>query len=293
MNAHVAAPEQSVAREFRTALAGLLQSILATVAVMLWFVAAWMLVRRLTGQLQQPLGIAPLLLVAFTLAALCAALRLGWRATASPPHVPFWLAFLVPVPALLMLAGAISMPGTSPTALVIFWCPLVVTESVWWYVAWRCAWIRPPRRATRPPSPDAHPGDVPSDHETADEPLADLSADDPDDGEWLAEGMTQQLSRIDAPDGTQTIAGVLRGQFKPGERSQSLHVAFCPPLATRPEISVTQLAGARSRIKAADVQSYGVRFDVRLGSFSDRPEEVLLHFEAVSKAKAAACPSDS
>ena len=56
---------------------------------------------------------------------------------------------------------------------------------------------------------------------------------------------------------------------------------------------MTQLAGPRSHVKAADIQSYGVRFDVRLGSFSDHPEEVLIHFEAVSKAKAGASPTDS
>ena len=63
-----------------------------------------------------------------------------------------------------------------------------------------------------------------------------------------------------------TIAGVLRALFQPGERSHNLHVAFCPPMPGRPTVEVVQLSGPRTRVKAADVQPFGVRFDLRLAS---------------------------
>ncbi len=285
MNAHVAAPEHAVTHRFRPALTGLLQSVLVTGSAMLWFVAVWMFVRRLTGQLQQPLGFLPMLTLGVVLVSVCALLRIGWRAIASnQPRLSHLVAFVAPLPALSMLAVAVSMTGTSTSALFVFWGMLFVSEVLWWYFAWQRDWIGPPTIA-EPTSATSAAESVPEaadqDEATGELP-SDVELGEGDAGNWLAEGMTQQLTRIDAPDGTQTVEGVLRSQFKPGERSRSLHVAFCPPLQSCPVTTVTQMSGPRSHIKAADVQTYGVRFDVRLASSSDLAEEVLLHFEAIS-----------
>ena len=61
-----------------------------------------------------------------------------------------------------------------------------------------------------------------------------------------------------------TVAGLLRARFEPCKRSHSLHVAFCPPMLRRPKVTMVQLRGPRTRIKAADIQSFGIRFDLRL-----------------------------
>jgi hypothetical protein len=288
MNAHVAAPEHAVSHRFRPALTGLLQSVLVTGSAMLWFVAVWMLVRRLTGQLHQPLGFLPLLILGVVLVSISALLRLGWRAVApNQPRLSHLVAFVAPLPALSMLAVAVSMTGTSTSALFVFWGMLFVSEVLWWFFAWQRDWIGPPtivERTSEASVAESAP-EVVDQNEASGELPSDAELGEVDTGDWLAEGMTQQLTRIDAADGTQTVEGVLRSQFAPGERSRSLHVAFCPPLQSCPVTTVTQMSGPRCHIKAADVQTYGVRFDVRLASSSDLAEEVMLHFEVISAVK--------
>jgi hypothetical protein len=287
MNAHVAAPEHAVTHRFRPALTGLLQSVLVTGSAMLWFVAVWMFVRRLSGQLQQPLGFLPLLILGVVLVSLSALLRLGWRAVApNQPRLSHLVAFVAPLPAETLLAVAVSMTGTSTSALFVFWGTLFVSEVLWWFFAWQRDWIGPPTIVERTSAATAEPAPETADqNEASGELPSDAELGEADRGNWLAEGMTQQLTRIDAPDGTQTIEGVLRSQFAPGERSRSLHVAFCPPLQSSPVATVTQMSGPRCHLKAADVQTYGARFDVRLASSSELAEEVMLHFEVISAMK--------
>ena len=94
------------------------------------------------------------------------------------------------------------------------------------------------------------------------------------------ENVTQQLTRSSASDGRDTIHALVRGRFAPGQRSLSLHVAFCPPLAATPHVQVRQLQGATVQVKVAQVMPYGTRIDVRLGSFSQQSENVLIELHA-------------
>jgi hypothetical protein len=48
----------------------------------------------------------------------------------------------------------------------------------------------------------------------------------------------------------------------------------------RPLVDVVQLSGPRTRVKVADVQPFGIRFDLRLATASPQAEDVLIHFEA-------------
>jgi hypothetical protein len=289
MDAHVATPEHAVLRRWRPAVIGLLRSVLITALAMLWFLAVWMLVRRLTGQMQRPLGFLPLLTVAAVLVAATTLLRLGWQAVTrdQPPRLRF-LTWLAPVPATLLLAGALSIAGTSTAALFLLWGMLFVAEVLWWYRGW------PRTEGASPSGTEPAAEDVATTSGGAGQPDVQSlvpsteTAEQIDSGTWMAEGMTQQLTRIDAADGTQSMEGVLRSQFEPAERSRSLHVAFCPPLQAVPETTVTQLSGPRCHIKAAEIQTYGARFDVRLATRSESREEVLIHFEAVATAP----PSD-
>jgi hypothetical protein len=58
--------------------------------------------------------------------------------------------------------------------------------------------------------------------------------------------------------------GEFRCCFQARERTQSLHVAFCPPLAGTPELHVEQLSGPEAQIRIVQNQPYGVRLDLRL-----------------------------
>jgi hypothetical protein len=96
----------------------------------------------------------------------------------------------------------------------------------------------------------------------------------------LPEDVCQQLTRSWAEEDRDTVVGLLRAQFQPGERSHSLHVAFCPPMLRRPDVAVIQLSGAKARIKPAEIQPFGIRFDMRLVAASKQAENLLVHFEA-------------
>ena len=67
------------------------------------------------------------------------------------------------------------------------------------------------------------------------------------------EGVVQQLTRSRAANGTEEISGWLRTSFAAGQRTASVHVAFCPPLGATPELSVEQIDGPEARIKTAQV----------------------------------------
>ena len=94
------------------------------------------------------------------------------------------------------------------------------------------------------------------------------------------EEVLQQLTRSGAADGSEQLAGWLRVPFAPGQRTGSVHVAFCPPFNRTPELVVEQLAGPEARIKTAQLLPYGVRLDLKLNAAGEQPASVLLQFSA-------------
>jgi len=243
-------------------------------------VAAWLCLRRLAGERPQPLAALPLLSVGVVAAALVSGLRCGWwQAGVWPAQVRSLSAvwWLLPSLAALMLSAAVSMRGASPTGLALLWAILLVNELVWGGFLWR-SHVLHGASAPRDASPSApEPGAAAGPPPESQARLVEVC----DDHELsLPEGVCQQITRVQSPLQGDAIAGVLRALFQPGERSHNLHVAFCPPLPGRPLVEVVQLSGPRTRVKAADVQPFGVRFDLRLATVSARAEDVLIHFEA-------------
>jgi hypothetical protein len=116
------------------------------------------------------------------------------------------------------------------------------------------------------------------DHARSNDPRSSYDMGEAD--EELSEEICQQLIRSHSETTEDRMIGFLRARFDAGTRSQSIHVAFCPPMLHRPDVRFFQLSGARVRISAADVQTVGIRFDLRLVSPSQVEEQVVLHFEA-------------
>ena len=282
MVARAATPERLESRRLDPFLVILLRVILIAAASMLLLVAIWLIARRATGYLQQPLSGSVLFSVGLVLAGLVALLRQGLLSTGWRPSrlkSTAMLLWVLPSLALLLLAWSLSITGTSSTALALFWGTLSVTEGIWW----RIARHGPLRGTTRPPTDRSTGAAAPPDggadsapHGPTDVP--EETADDP--GEHLPRDVSQQLTRSHSQEEGDTVAGMLRARFQSGERSQSLHVAFCPPMMHRPRVSFVQITGPRTRIKAADVQPYGVRFELRLATSSPRKQDVVIHFDA-------------
>ena len=74
----------------------------------------------------------------------------------------------------------------------------------------------------------------------------------------------QQLTLRATADGGQELSGWLRMPLAAGQRTGSLHVAFCPAFGQAPQVEVEPVCGPDCRIKAAQVLPYGARLDVKL-----------------------------
>ncbi len=222
--------------------------------------------RRLAGALDEPLAAMPLLLTGTLLAAVAVGVRLT-RQRNGRNDLVLSLSCSACVAA---VAAAVSLPRDDWWAAVGFWALLVIEET--W--AWRPAVWRRPRRTTPAPPPD--PPRTVSPEALSPEPQHEPPAATP------TEGVLQQLTRSRAADGSERLSGWLQASFLAGQRTASVHVAFCPPFAAVPELSVKQVAGPPARVKTAQLLPQGARLDLKLDSTAEEPHDVALQFSAQS-----------
>jgi hypothetical protein len=90
----------------------------------------------------------------------------------------------------------------------------------------------------------------------------------------------QQLTRSRTADGGELLSGWLRVDLAAGQRTANLHVAFCPPFARAPRVSVQQVGGPEARVKTAQTLPYGVRFDLKVADEGSEASILLLQFAA-------------
>jgi hypothetical protein len=246
--------------------AGLAALLISAAALLFW--------RRVTVQLA-PLETTALLAVAISTAAAGIAGRGAWSLQ-RPGHTGGRLDWLVPgllSVAVLSTAVALSLPETSPGGLFILW-GILAAEELW---AWRPAVWRPMRfRLPGPRTLDDFRVDPPQ--TSAPHPIPDApSSHQPPDTDVL-----QQLTRSRSASGGETISGWLRVPLVAGQRNSNVHVAFCPPFARTPAVSVQQLEGPQARVKTVQLLPFGARFDLKLQQQADAPTAVLLRFSAQS-----------
>ena len=237
----------------------------ATAALSLLSAAALVVVaRRLAGALENSLEPVALLLIGVLVAAAAVAIHLGSSLPSSAAATPRLERAVMIVTSLAVAALAIGLclPGTSTLGL-FFLCTLLVAEESW-------AWAWHIRRCF--PSPDLRP--------TSPAPTSHSRVSLDPDMAVLPEDVTQQITRSQAADGTETLSGLLRLAFAQGQRTGSIHVAFCPPFTATPELEVEQLDGPEARIKTAQLLAYGARLDLKLAAAAEEPANVLLQFSA-------------
>ncbi len=239
--------------------------------------------RRLAGALSSPLQPSALLAVGVLLTLAAIGIRSAWYylpAEAKTRGLD-WSIALLPTAAVLALGAALSLPGTAPGGVAAFWA-LLVTEELW---AWRSA----VRRRLRPASPGARavrlapPQKALLARRSSTESPPTIPGSPPTIPEWStipADEVLQQLTRSQAADGSGQVAGWLRMPFAAGQRTASVHVAFCPPFPKTPELAVEQLDGPPTRIKTAQLLPYGMRLDLKLNWTAEEPLVVLLEFSA-------------
>lgn len=256
--------------------AGVCVGLLSLAAGVLFF-------RRGAGALSRPLEPAVLAMVGATVAVAVAAVRMGWqyRSKGKPSGGREWLVAAILSAAVLAIGFALSLPGTLPGGLVVLWIALGAEECwAWGPRAWRRL---PARRRSTPAGRKI--GASPSQSSTS---LATGSI--PVLEERPADEVTQTLTRSRAADGSEVLAGWLRVAMAAGQRSASMHLAFCPPFLRAPRVTVEQVGGPEARIKKVQELPYGARFDLKLAVQSKEAATVLLKFCAEGAAQGPANP---
>jgi hypothetical protein len=185
--------------------------------------------------------------------------------------------------AVAALGAGLCLPGTSAVGMFLLWTLLGAEES--WAWGWRVrhsfdALPSAPRQAVRTDSAHAGPS-RPNRGGMTSRAAPTLEAEEI----ILPKGITQQLTRSQAADGVEELSGWLRIAFVAGQRTGSVHVAFCPPFAATPELVVEQLEGPEARLKTAQLMSYGARLDLKLAAAAEEPTSVLVQFSARTAGK--------
>lgn len=278
-------PAAASDRSDRGLLSPVVQRLAAVVSsatlALLFLLALWLLARRAGGGLRQPLSPLALAAVAAILSSVMWVTRLLWY-HAQLRHQPWGPGaasqWAIPSLVVLLLAVALSLDGTGSLPLTCFWIALMAVEGTWWWFAWRRGLATKASRSDGPGEP--HPEPAPLEEATAPRAPRLEIVEHADLEEPLADDVCQQITRSRAAQRDDTVTGLLRACFEPRQRSHSLHVAFCPPMLHRPDVTFIQLSGSRARIKAAEAQTFGIRFDLRLAAASDATQVVVIHFEA-------------
>jgi hypothetical protein len=254
---------EDIARWGSGALAG---SLALAAVVLLW--------RRMAGALTVPLAWPALLGVGLVIALLLALGRFGWqiqfehpRTIRSQPAFPIILSATG-----VVLALALTVPQSSWVGLTMLWGMLAIEEIAAWGPFAR---VKLPSVArmitTRQPTRPVHSPKA----EQPDTCFAELPSEAPPGAE-----VTQQFARCRTSDGGELMTGWLRVPFAASQRNATVHLAFCPPFARTPRVSVEQMEGPVARIKMVQLLPYGARIDLKLGIQMDCPLDVLLQFSA-------------
>ncbi len=233
---------------------------------LLWLVVVLLVVRRLAGGLVRPLSAEMLFAVAALAIAWTVGARLLWhqaerRRAACAQARPLIRIGLSG--ALLLIALTLTLPGTSWLAGALFWSVLVAAAIL---LQW--SWRR-----------SAESVDLQSVKRTKAVPVVrDVFEEESTSKDDAM--VCQQLTRTREADGVELLYGTMRCDLAAGQRTAALHVAFCPPFATSPEVDFEQGEGPEAALKIGQLLPYGVRIDVRLTREPEGPVGVVVELSA-------------
>ncbi|MEN6559057.1 MAG: hypothetical protein ABFC54_12855 [Thermoguttaceae bacterium] len=251
--------------------------------------AAMVFCRRLAGALQRPLEPGWLLTIGLLIASIAAAVRFGWFLTsqrdgARAASRSDWLLMTLTSVSVAAWGLGICLPKTAFFGAFSMIVILGVEEIFSWVCFLRrhhpAAQVAKKSQtiARSPQTPFFTTADavapIPSDPSPAYDESGEAAFDNP------PSGVTQQLTRRQTADGADELSGWLRASFVAGQRTASVHVAFCPPFAAMPELEAEQVDGPEARVKTAQRWPYGARLDIKLSAAAKEPTDVLLQFLA-------------
>ncbi|MEX0820186.1 MAG: hypothetical protein WD070_11365 [Pirellulaceae bacterium] len=242
---------------------------IALAAGLVLLLSVVLVVRGLLGAFDAPTSASYPVLAAVMAEILASVFRLVW--TRLNPDATRRAALFVqlglPSICVLCVAAAVSMTEATGWAVGGAWLVAVGSELAWWYPE-----LRLPQRSE-------------SEYRDAVASELDVSGavedNDPgvDEEEQLDPDVIQQITRARNEAGVEVVSGILRAEFAPGERTQNLHVAFCPPLAYEPEVITYQLDGSPLTMKVGQSEIFGTRLELRRSATAASAETATICFE--------------
>lgn len=249
---------------------------------------------RLIWPEAEPLPAAASLSIALLTAAWCASIRAAWLA-ASPQKFGNKLHALIaaiPCCSAILIARSVTFYPVGEFATFLLWFATLAQEAMTLSLFISTLggdtisqWLS---RVTN--STETQPAESPEIQPIVPMPISTndfLSEEEDEEQEMrLADHVTQQLTRAIEADQEQ-IHGLVRATFTPGQRHAYLHIGFCPPLPSVPQVELHQLEGDEVQIKAGQVLTSGVRFDLKLREASIETRLPVFEFLATSPVDAA------
>jgi hypothetical protein len=217
-----------------------------TAVALLVFVTGAIIVRRLSGSFEQPLGGAAFLGTALLGAGIAAAVRLAVlkKHSHSMACMTDLLRSAVAGAIALVLLAAVTLPGTPAACVALGWFGLATAEGATWLLLLHgipLGWRRPAQRGT------CH--------------LPVAARLDEERDEELPAGLVQQMTRIRSDEG-ESIHALLAIDVPDGRPPSAVHLAFCPPLSSPPELTAHLLDGDAAAVRITRSETFGARVDL-------------------------------
>jgi hypothetical protein len=86
----------------------------------------------------------------------------------------------------------------------------------------------------------------------------------------------QQLTRYRTADRSHSIHAALLAEFAAGERTATLHVAFCPPFEKLPSVEAEAVDDEDADVKVAQLLHNGVQIEVRLSEPAEEARHLIV-----------------
>lgn len=231
---------------------GVMAMVVAVLASLI-LISLLLIVRRISGGITADLPLTTLVTTALSALAIVTGARMAWRRTFLEGTENDTTIGWAGSAAMVLLAIGVSFPAQRAEDWIV-WLPVLVVDQL----------VR--RRVFELP------GEFEEESKIA-KPQADRQA-------ALGADQVQQIVRSRDVSGAETVHATLRADFVPGQRTATVYLGFCPPLASRPEIAIE--AEADAEFKIVQAFSHGARIDVRLVSTAVEAMSVVLNVTATT-----------
>jgi hypothetical protein len=232
-------------------------------------------------------------------------MKVAQRESAGQTVLPRWNPVRVPVApiALGLVSGAglgvsaiyagfpnlqpLALSSTLATAVVLLLLTLVSRNTAAWQIF--RSWFQVgagtglflasvPARRNSPSHGNGSTGkdSIPAPHLESFDPEDEPELEPEDDGEVVL----QHVVRVRDASGREYVHATLRGEMEAGERRTTLHLGFCPPLATRPEVEAEIMEGPAGIAKVVQALHNGVQIEVELDEASLEPTVITVEVAA-------------